>query len=89
MSAPVTINVVVHATAVAEPFHDPHAAADETVGHLRTRVLQAFELSDDPSYRLQLDKKDLTDMTVTLGQLAGPGRSLQLKLLKQVTQGAS
>lgn len=83
------INVVVHCVSAAQPFHDAGADPAELLSHLRARVLAAFGFAEDGSTTFQLyhDKDELKDLSVTIGQLAGKKGALQLKLVKQVTQG--
>ncbi len=89
-----TLRVVVHYVAAAEPFKDEHADRSETVGHLKTRVLDAFGLTEGPtpegavvSYTLYHHKTALENPNQTLGELAGEHRDLELKLVQQLTQG--
>ncbi len=89
------VHVVVHYVAAAEPFKDQHAKRTETVGHLKTRVLVAFGLTEGQSpdgtitsYTLHYHKTTLEDPNQTLGDIAGDQEILQLKLSQQITQGA-
>ena len=42
------LQVIVHYPAAEEPFRDNDADPNETVGHLKSRVLSAFGLSEGP-----------------------------------------
>jgi hypothetical protein len=88
------LNVVVHFAPADEPFKDHNASREETVGHLETRVLTAFGLSEGATpdggqvvYTLYHDRQALDNPAATLGELAGDKHVLQLKLDQQVTQG--
>ncbi len=88
------INVTVHYPAAEEPFKDHNADTSETVGHLKTRVLQYFGLVEGQTpdgsmvtYTLYHGKNPLEDMNRTLGDVAGGKKELQLKLSQQITQG--
>jgi len=89
-----TLRVVVHYVAAAEPFKDEHADRNETVGHLKTRVLNAFSLTEGStsdgavvSYTLYHHKTPLENPNQTLGELVGEHHELELKLVQQITQG--
>lgn len=95
MPAPVStqLRVLVHYVAAEEPFKDD-ADTDETVGHLKSRVLAAFGLSEGQTpdrnivtYTLYHQKTPLENLNQTLGELAGHQHILQLKLVQQITQG--
>lgn len=89
-----TVRVTVHYVAAERPFQDHHADPDETVGHLKERVLHAFGLAEGPTgdgnqvtYSLFEQRKPLEDMGQSLGDLAGRDCGLQLKLVQQLIQG--
>lgn len=89
------LRVVVHYPPAAEPYRK-EALATETVGQLKSDVLAAFGLKEGPqpdgsnvSYTLYFGKRDLQDMSETLGALAGHSEELQFKLAQQITQGAA
>lgn len=89
-----TVHVVVHYVAAAEPFKDEHADRNETVGHLKTRVLNAFGLTEGQtsdgavvSYTLYHHKTPLENPNQTLGELVGEHHELELKLVQQIMQG--
>lgn len=89
---PQHINVTVSYAAAKKPFSDSQASDNETVGHLKGRVLKFFELQDSPpgsgkSYSLALGENLLTDPSATLGSLTDHGRHLKLTLVEQFTQG--
>jgi hypothetical protein len=89
-----TLNVTVRYAAAPKPFHDHEASRQETLQALKARVLDNFGLSDGQStpdgnsitYKLY-GKTELTDMSVTLGALAGHASALELKLSQHIQQG--
>lgn len=90
-----TVQVMVHYVAAEEPFKDDYADRNETVGHLKPRVLRGFELTDGQlpdgniaTYTLYHHKTPLENMGQTIGELAGEHKVLQLKLTQQITQGS-
>ena len=89
------IRVVVHYVAAEQPYRAV-ASPSDTVGQLKSKVLDAFGLSEGQTpdgntatYTLFDGKTPLEDPAVTLGQLAGHQHVLQLKLVQQVVQGAT
>ena len=89
------LHVVVHYPAAEQPFKDEDAQRSETVGHLKTRVLTAFGLTEGQgpnntaiSYTLHHGKAVLENMQQALGDIVGDQKVLQLKLSQQITQGA-
>jgi hypothetical protein len=93
--AATTIQVIVHYIAAEQPFKED-AAPGETVGQLKARVLAAFGLSEGQdgggntvTYTLFHGKTPLETPSQTLGDIAGPAHALSLKLVQQITQGAS
>ncbi len=89
-----TINVQVRFPSAKEPFVDPHASLQETVGALRQRAMDAFNVKETPnpdgtttSYDLFHDGVKLTDLTQTLGAVAGDQHKLKLALVKVIIQG--
>jgi len=94
MTVATKFKVVVHYPAAEEPFKDDHADGGETVGHLKARVLSHFGLVEGQTpegnivtYTLYEGKQPLEDPSVSLGQVAGEKKVLQLKLSQQITQG--
>lgn len=91
-----TLNVTVRYAAAPKPFHDHDANREETLQSLKERVLTAFGLTEGQStpdgntidYKLYHGKSELTDLSATLGSLAGPAHALELKLSQHVQQGA-
>ncbi len=89
-----TLNLIVR-YAAAEPFKDKTADSGETLGSAKQRALEEFELSDEGTaangnvivYKLFHGREEQTDLTKTLGQLAGPAGALELKLSQHVQQG--
>ena len=89
-----TLKVIVHYAAAKKPYEQEHASRNETVGTLKTSVLDAFGLkegqhSDGNTYTYTLfhHKTPLENLSETLGQEAGEEHTLDLKLSQQVTQG--
>lgn len=89
-----TLHVVVHYVAAEEPFKDKNADRQETVGQLKQRVLAEFGLTEGQTpdgnittYTLYHDKKPVENLGQTLGDLAGNDKTLQLRLVQQITQG--
>lgn len=88
------LRVAVHYPAAAEPFKDDDADRAETVGSLKTRVLEAFGLAEATlpdgsvvTYTLFHQKTPLENAAQTLGDVAGERKVLQFKLSQQLTQG--
>jgi hypothetical protein len=95
MSVATTLNVVVHYVAAVKPYTDHDAPEPETVGQLKAKVLDFFHLTEGGSpdgtvttYTLYVGKEALTDLSRTIGSLAGGKKELQLKLNQQIVQGA-
>jgi len=89
-----TLRILVHYIAADKPFKDDSASRDETVGHLKKRVLDAFGLTEgqtpdgnSTTYTLHYKKTPLDDPNQTLGNLAGDKRTLEFKLVQQIIQG--
>jgi hypothetical protein len=80
--------------AAGKPFHDHHAARNETLGSVKPRVLTFFHLAEGQEGGSQITyvffkgKERLTDLSITLGALAGHADALALKLVQQIEQGA-
>ncbi len=88
------LTVQVRYAAATAPFVDSHASRDETVGSLRTRVMEAFGVTDqqlpDGSSKiffLYHDNRKLEAPQETLGSVAGSEQILKLKLVETVIQG--
>lgn len=89
-----TLKVIVHYAAAKKPYEQEDARRNETVGTLKTNVLDTFGLkegqhSDGNTYTYTLfhHKTPLENLSETLGQVAGDEHTLELKLSQQVTQG--
>jgi hypothetical protein len=89
-----TLKVIVHYAAAKKPYEQDHASRNETVGTLKTNVLNAFGLKEGQhtdgntyTYTLFRHKTPLENLSETLGQVAGDEHTLDLKLSQQVTQG--
>lgn len=94
MKDQVTLHLVVVFPSAGKPFEDDAANPAETIGQLKARVLQAFELTEGQTpegtvttYTLFHGKQTLENMNQTLAELAGHGHTVQLKLAQQLTQG--
>jgi hypothetical protein len=90
-----TLNVIVRYAAARKPFEDLSADRDEQLSGLKTRVLNAFELTEGEdagggntfAYKLYHDKTELKDLSQSLGEIAGSAGALSLKLSQFVQQG--
>jgi hypothetical protein len=89
-----TLKVIVHYIAAAKPYEQGHAGRQETVGTLKSKVLDAFGLKEGQhsdgntyTYTLYDHKTPLENLQETLGRVAGDRHTLELKLSQQVTQG--
>ena len=85
--------VVVHFVAAGQPYKED-TDREETVGQLKSKVLEAFGLTEGQlpdgniaTFTLYHDKTPLENPNQTLGELAGDQKVLQLKLNQQITQG--
>ena len=87
------LKVIVNYPAAKGPFEQEHASPTETVGTLKSAVLNAFGLAEGQSngstytYTLFHNKTPLENLGETIGQIAGHAATLVLKLSQQVTQG--
>ena len=93
MTVRTELKVVVHYPAAEEPFKDD-VDATETLGQLKTQVLKAFNLTEgqlpdgnSASYTFYHGKDPLENMGLTVGDVAGERKILQLNLSQQITQG--
>ena len=90
------VNVTVRYAAASRPFHDHAAQRSETLLSLMARVLTAFGLSDGAAtgdgstiaYLLYDHRSKLTDLSATLGSVAGHHDAVELKLSQHVQQGS-
>jgi hypothetical protein len=94
MKTETKLKVLVTYIGAGQPFDDPAASATETLGHLKGRVLEHFHLTEggtpdggQVTYRLFDGKTELTDLSKTLGDIAGGKPVVHLKLNEHVTQG--
>lgn len=91
--AKTSLNVTVTYPAAGKPFQDKAAAASETFGALKARVLTKFGLKEGEeggnqvTYILMKGRDRLEDLSATLGALAGDANALSLKLSQQIVQG--
>lgn len=88
------LRVSVRYIAADHPYKNDEVSRSETVGWLKGQVLQAFGLQEGSAgqgavvfYELYEEKKPLTDLTATLGSIAGYREALDLKLSQEVHQG--
>lgn len=92
--AHLSLNVTVTYPAAGHPFHEKEGPSSEVLTSLKARVLDFFGLTEGEeggqriSYFLFLGKVKLTDLSVTLGSLAGDAAALHLKLVQHIEQGA-
>ena len=91
-----TLNVTVVYAAAPRPFQDHDASRDETLSSLKGRAMTAFGLTEggqpdgtQVQYKLYHGKEELTDLSQTLGSVAGPANAVQFKLAQVVTQGVA
>jgi hypothetical protein len=88
------VEVTVKYAAAEDLLKNSAVPVTETIGSFRARVLDAFELADGAVaggssviYVLFHDRQPIENMNLTVGQLAGEGKHLHLKLAQQVIQG--
>lgn len=89
MSHDKKLKVTVHYAPAAKPYKQD-AERTETVGQLLAAVMTAFEITPDPQkykYVLYHGSIALTDISMTLGAVAGGKEELQLKLSQELIQG--
>lgn len=88
MSHDKKLKVTVHYAPAAKPYKQD-AERTETVGQLLAAVMTAFEITPDPKYKYVLyhGSTALTDMSITLGAVAGEKEDLQFKLSQELIQG--
>ena len=87
------VRVLVHYMAAGKPFERQYEPA-ATVGQVKQDALSEFGLAEGGTpdggtvvYLLYHDKSPIENMALTVGQLAGHQKVLQLKLLQRLTQG--
>jgi hypothetical protein len=87
------VRVSIHYMAAAKPFEHDFARA-ASVGEVKAAALNGFWLAEGANaegntvtYTLYEKKDPLENLSVTVGQLAGDQKVLQLKLSQQITQG--
>jgi hypothetical protein len=83
-----TIKVTVHYIAAGKPYQADVAPA-ETLATLKANVLNFFHLVEEgnKTYKLFLQKTELTNMGETVGQVAGDKKELNLNLEEFIIQG--
>lgn len=89
-----SLKLIVHYVAAKKPYEQDDVSRNETVGTLKSNVLNAFGLAEGQhadgntyTYTLFYQKKPLENFSETLGQVAGDKHTPELKLSQQVTQG--
>ena len=89
-----TLKVIVHYAAAKQPYEQDQVNGNETVGTLKTTVLNAFGLKEGQhadgntyTYTLFHQKTPLENLSETLGQVANDKHTLDLKLSQFITQG--
>jgi hypothetical protein len=87
------IRVKVHFMAAKDPFEQDFAGT-ATIGDVKTAALNGLGLTEGVNqegntvtFTLYDKKNPLENLSVTVGQLAGEHKTLQLKLSQQITQG--
>jgi len=87
------IRVVVHYVGAGKPFEAEYAPTTQ-LSKVKQDALGAFGLLEGGTsegnsvvYLVYSQQDRLDDLTVTVGQLAGHQKVLQLKLTQQITQG--
>lgn len=88
-----TISVRVRYLGSNRPYVKPQAAPVETAAHLKSEALAFFGLVDGSGqpggkvYTLTKGTVPVTDLSVSLGELADGKHELKLDLLEQLEQG--
>jgi hypothetical protein len=82
------IEVVVHYIAAGKPYK-AEVLASETIGTLKTNVLNFFGLKEEgnKTYKLFYHKTELNNPHETVGQVAGDKKEIKLDLEEFITQG--
>ncbi len=90
------LNIAVIYPAARKPFEQHDAPPTETLGTLKPLVLHAFGLEETTgpdgsttTYTFYHGKEALTDLSQTVGSIAGHAHALTLKLAQQIIQGRS
>ena len=87
------VRVTVHYMGAVKPFEQDFARSS-TVGEVKAATLNGFGLAEGTNaegntvtYTLYEKKEPMENLSITVGQLAGDQKVLQLKLSQQITQG--
>ena len=87
------IQVHVRYAAKGKPYGDKHEPA-ETLAQVKPKVLNFFTLKEGPvegggekTYFFVLDGQEQTDLSQTLGALAGDKHEIKFNLVERLTQG--
>jgi hypothetical protein len=90
------IEVTVRYAAAVEPYREKNASASEVLSTLKANALAAFGLVEGAvtdggtfTYKLFNKKDELTDLSRTLGDVAGQAHALELKVSQEVKQGST
>lgn len=83
-----TIKVTVHYIAATKPYK-ADVAPTETLATLKANVLDFFKLVEEgnKTFKLFLQKTELTNPNESVGQIAGDKKELNLDLEEFITQG--
>jgi hypothetical protein len=83
------IKVKARYAASPTPFENDEVPATQTLATLKAAILAAFNLTEGSgqTYVLYHGRDELTDLTRTVGDVAGNAAALELKLSQTVTQG--
>jgi hypothetical protein len=93
MSNQEKLTVTVRYIAATKPFQDNDVSRQETLGSLKTRVMDAFGVKESQDsnqqvlYWLYEDETKLEDLSRTLGAIVGEKSHLKLRLVQQIIQG--
>ena len=84
-----TIKVKARYAASPTPFENDEVPGNQTLATLKAAILTAFKLTEGSgaTYVLYHGREELTNLTRTVGEVAGNAATLELKLSQTVTQG--
>jgi hypothetical protein len=78
---------------VKQPFVQPQTPSSTTLAAAKVLALNHFGLTEGAvdggtkTYEVSVDETVQTNLSLTLGELAGPGRQVELLLIEQFQQG--
>ena len=83
-----TVRVVVSYAAAVRPYK-AEVADNTTIGRIKTAALEAFKLQETGTkvFKLFHGKTELSNLSQTVGEVAGGHQELALKLEEVVVQG--